>query len=378
MTETPRTSPALPAGVLRPALEQVAAYEPGRPIDDVRRELGIDTVVKLASNEGPHAPMPAALDAIRAAAAQVRVYPDPGAWELRDALSAATGVPAGWILPGAGIDGLIPLVCGAVLDPGDELAMAWPSFMSWRQHAILRGATVRTAPLRPDGAYDLDALLAHVGPRTKLVVVVSPNNPTGQAVGAGELAAFLDALPAHVLPVLDEAYFEYLPEGGHDGAALLAAGRPLVVTRTFSKAYSLAGLRVGYLLAPETLVRALGKVRSVFDVSAVAQAAAVASLRDAPRHLPGRIGLIAAGRETVAAGLRSLGLDPLPSTANFLTFDAGSPERAVALNGELLGRGVIVRPLGAFGAPGSIRVTIGRPEEDARFLEALAEALRAV
>lgn len=365
----------LPPGLIRPVLDDVAAYEPGRPIDDVRRELGIDSVVKLASNEGPHLPMPGAVAAIRDAAEGVRVYPDPGAWALRDALAAATGVPAAQILPGAGIDGLIPLVCGAVLDPGDELAMAWPSFMSWRQHAILRGAAVRTAPLRADGAYDLDALASCVGPRTKLVVVVSPNNPTGQAVGAAELAGFLDDLPGHVLPVLDEAYFEYLPEGAHDGARLVASGRPVAVVRTFSKAYGLAGLRVGYLMGPEELIGTLGKVRSVFDVSAVAQAAATASLADAPAHLAERIGLIADGRAVVDARLRELGFDPLPSTANFLTFDTGSPGRAAALNSGLLARGVIVRPLGAFGAPAAIRVTIGWPDENARFLDALAQVL---
>lgn len=361
------------AAVLRPALGGVAAYEPGRPIDDVRRELGIESVVKLASNEGPHPPMPGAVTAIREAAEGVRVYPDPGAWALRDALSEATGVPSAGILAGAGIDGLIPLVCGAVLDPGDELAMGWPSFMSWRQQAVLRGATVKTAPLRADGGYDLDALAAQVGPRTKLVVVVSPNNPTGQAVARGELEAFLDALPGHVLPVLDEAYFEYLGPEDHDGAAMVAAGRPLVVTRTFSKAYGLAGLRVGYLFAPAEFVTALGKVRSVFDVSATAQAAAVASLADADEHLPARVGLILEQRDLVAEGLGALGFDPLPSRANFLTFDTGSPERAAALNQELLSRGVIVRPLGAFGAPGSIRVTMGWPQENERFLATLAE-----
>jgi histidinol-phosphate aminotransferase len=375
MSDPPASNGTLSDGLLRPVLADVSAYEPGRPVDDVRRELGIDSVVKLASNEGPHPPMPGALAAMRDAADGVRVYPDPGAWALRDAIRASTGVPVECILAGAGIDGLIPLVCGAVLDPGDELAMAWPSFMSWRQQAVLRGARVRTAPLRADGSYDLDALLAQVGPRTKLVVVVSPNNPTGQAVGADELRGFLDRLPGHVLPVLDEAYFEYLGAEDHDGAAMVAAGRSMVVTRTFSKAYGLAALRVGYLFAPAPFIRALGKVRSVFDVSSLAQAAATASLADAPAHLRERIDLIERGRATVADGLRALGFDPLPSRANFLTFATGSPERAAALNQAMLRRGVIVRPLGAFGAPESIRVTIGRPEENARFLEALAVAL---
>ena len=258
---------ALPAGLVRPALAGVDAYEPGRPLDEVRRELGIDSVIKLASNEGPFPPMPGAIAAMRDAAADVRAYPDPGAWALRDALAARLRLGPSQVLPGAGVDGLIKLMCLALLDPGDEIAMAWPSFLSWRLGAQIQGAEVAAAPLRGDGAYDLEALAARVGPRTKIVVVVSPNNPTGAAVGADELRAFLDGLPAHVLPVLDEAYFEYLPEGGHDGAALVAEGRPMACMRTFSKAYGLAGLRVGYMLGPAELVRALGRVRNVFDVT---------------------------------------------------------------------------------------------------------------
>ncbi len=227
----------------------------------------------------------------------------------------------------------------------------------------------------PDGAYDLDALAAQVTGRTKIVVVVSPNNPTGAAVGAGALVRFLDDLPGHVLPVIDEAYFEYLPPGSHDGAALVAEGRPMACMRTFSKAYGLAGLRVGYMLGPRALVAALGVVRNVFDVSAPAQAAAVASLADSDAHLPERISLNASERAMTASGLRALGLEPMPSTANFLCLDLGPPERALALNAALLRRGVIVRPVRAFGAPTCVRVTIGLPEENARFLAAAAEAL---
>jgi histidinol-phosphate aminotransferase len=365
----------LPPGLARAALAGVDAYEPGRPIDDVRRELGVESVIKLASNEGPFPPMPGAIAAIREAAADVRAYPDPGAWALRDAIAARTGLDPAQVLPGAGVDGLIKLMCLALLDPGDEIAMAWPSFLSWRQGAQIQGATARLAPLAPDGAYDLDALLAAVGPRTKLAVVVSPNNPTGAAVAADDLAGFLDALPPHVLPVVDEAYFEYLPPDGHDAAGLVAEGRPVAALRTFSKAYGLAGLRVGYLLGPQELVRALGLVRNVFDVSGPAQAAAVASLADADRHLPERIALNASERGLMAAGMRALGLDPLPSTANFLLVDLGSAERAQAVNAALLARGVIVRPARAFGAPTALRVTVGRPEENARFLAAAAEAL---
>ncbi len=370
-----RATPKLPDGLARPALAGVDTYEPGRPADEVRRELGVPSVVRLASNEGPFPPMPGAVAAIREAAEGVRVYPDAGAWALRDAIAARTGLEAAQVLPGAGIDGLIRLMCLALLDPGDELAMAWPSFLSWRMGAQVQGARLRLAPLAADGAYDLHALLAEVTPRTKLAVVVSPNNPTGGAVAEGDLVRFLDALPGHVLPVVDEAYFEYLPEGGHDAGALVREGRPLGVMRTFSKAYGLAGLRVGYLLGPPDLVRALGVVRNVFDVSAVAQTAAVASLAEADALLPERISHNATERETMAAGMRELGLEPLPSEANFLLVDLGSPERARAVNEALLARGVIVRPARAFGAPSALRVTVGFEEENARFLEAAAAAL---
>ena len=380
MSRDPRTAPApphpsLPEGLVRPALAGVTAYEPGRPIDEVRRELGIESVVKLASNEGPFPPMPGAIEAMREAAPGVRAYPDPGAWGLRDAIASRLGLDATQVLPGAGVDGLIKLMCLALLDPGDEIVMGWPSFLSWRVGAQIQGATVRDAPLRPDGSYDLDALAERITPRTKFVVVVSPNNPTGGAVAAGELRAFLDALPGHVLPVVDEAYFEYLPAGGHDAAALLAEGRAMAVTRTFSKAYGLAGLRVGYLMGPPELVRWLGVVRNVFDVAAPSQAAAIASLADSDTHLPERIRMNDSERAMTASGLRALGLEPLPSTANFLLVDLGSVERAEALNAGLLARGVIVRPARAFGAPTSLRITIGFPQDNARLLAAAAGAL---
>jgi histidinol-phosphate aminotransferase len=365
----------LPPGIARRALASVTPYEPGRPIDDVRRELGLDHIVKLASNEGPHPPFPAAVAAIADAAAAQRLYPDPGCWALRDALSSRLGLPAEALTVGNGVDSLIKLLCLALLDPGDELAIGWPSFVSWRQGAAMMGAGVRTAPLRDDGVYDLDALLGAVGPATKLVVVVSPNNPTGGAVGADDLAAFLDALPGHVLPVLDEAYFEYLPPGSHDGVALLRAGRRLAVTRTFSKAYGLAGLRVGYLAGPPELVGLLARVRNAFDVNAVAQAAAVASLADAPRELPWRMAETVRERGLMDAGLRALGLAPLPSTANFLLVPVGSAQRAAALNDALLRRGVIVRPAGPFGAPEALRISVGLPAENAEMLVAMAAVL---
>jgi histidinol-phosphate aminotransferase len=366
--------PDLPPGLLRPGLAVVEPYEPGRPIEDVQRELGLASVIKLASNEGPHPPMPRALAAIATAAAEQRMYPDPGAWALRDALAERLRLDPSQVLVGNGADSLVKLLCMACLDAGDALAMAWPSFPSWRQGAMVQGAEAVCAPLAPDGSYDLEALLAAIGERTKIAVVVSPNNPCGAAVDADALVDFLDRLPPHVLPALDEAYFEYLPAGSHDGAALVREGRPFVVLRTFSKAFGLAGLRVGYMLAPPALIRELHRVRNAFDVNGIAQAAALGSLADADAHLPERVALAVSERERLAAGLRALGLAPLPSVANFVFVELG-PDRTRAAYEALLARGVIVRPTRAFGAPGALRITAGWPEENDRFLAALAEVL---
>jgi histidinol-phosphate aminotransferase len=367
-------APRLPPHLVRRDLAAVPPYVPGRPLSDLQRELGDVPITKLASNEGPYPPFPAALEAIAAAGREQNLYPDPGAWALRDALAERHGVDPGRIIVGNGMDSLIKLLCMALLEPGDELLMGWPSFVSYRQGAVMQGATFTPVPLRADGAYDLPALAAAVGPRTKIVAVVSPNNPTGGAVGARELEEFLDALPDHVLPVLDEAYAEYLPEGGHDGTALVRAGRGLVVMRTFSKAYGLAGLRVGWMVGPQGLPEAISPVRNVFDVNAVAQAAAVASLADAPAHMPGRMQVARDERRRMADGLRAMGLDSLPSSANFVFVEVGE-ERAAAIDRGLTARGVIVRPTGGFGAPGGLRITAGTPEQTDRLLTAMHEVL---
>lgn len=368
----------IPSGISRPAVGAVTPYEPGRPIDDVRRELGLERIIKLASNEGPYPPFPSVIAAVGAAAGGQRLYPDPGAWGVRDALSSHLGVPADTILVGNGVDSLIKLICMTLLDPGDELVMGDPSFISWKQGAAIQGATVRTAQLAPDGAYDLDALAAQITSATKLVVIVSPNNPTGGAVSASGLTAFLNRLPDHVIPVLDEAYFEYLSPGGHDGVAMVREGARLVVTRTFSKAYALAGFRIGYMVAPAELIGLIGRVRNAFDVNGLAQVAAVASLTDTDGHLARRVREVTAERAMVDMGLRAFGLVPLPSQANFLLVSMGTVDRANQLNSALLARGIIVRPAGAFGAPECIRITIGRPDENLAMLATMAEALQEI
>ncbi len=264
--------------LFRDAIAELVPYEPGKPVEDVQRELGLARVVKLASNEGPFPPFPAAVEAIERAARDLNRYPDGGIFGLRAALADRHGVAFEEVVVGSGADGIIDLFSQAALDPGDEIVCGWPSFPSYVLFAAKLGGVPRTVPLR-DGAYDLDALLDAIGERTKLVYVCHPNNPTGTANGRDELLSFLDRLPAHVLCVLDQAYFEYIDDPDYlDGIELVRQGRRVVVLRTFSKIYGLAGLRVGYGVAPADVVTATSKVRRAFEVTATAQAAALASL----------------------------------------------------------------------------------------------------
>ncbi|HJQ50939.1 MAG TPA: histidinol-phosphate transaminase [Gaiellaceae bacterium] len=361
--------------LFRHSIDGLVPYEPGKPVEAVQRELGLERVVKLASNEGPFPPFPAALEAMERAALELNRYPDGGAWTLRSELAGRNGVAFEELIVGAGADGIIDLLAQATLDPGDDVVCGWPSFPSYVLTAAKLGAEPRRVPLR-DHTYDLDGLLAAIGPRTKLVYVCHPNNPTGTANGREELLAFLDRLPDHVLCVLDQAYFEYIDDPDYvDGLELFREGRRIVVLRTFSKIYGLAGLRVGWAAAPADVVTATSKVRRAFDVAAVAQAAALASLDD-PEEIARRRALNASGRERLAEILRSHGLDPAgPSRGNFLFADVGGGRE---LFERLVREGVIVRPLDGFGAPEGIRVTVGAPDENEAFAVALGHVLSGV
>ncbi len=363
-------------GLFRRSIADLVPYEPGKPVEEVQRELGLDRVVKLASNEGPFPPFPAALEAIARAAGELNRYPDGGAYALRAALAERHGVEVDEIVVGAGADAVIDLLSQATLDPGDEIVCGWPSFPSYVLDAAKLGAVSRTVPLR-DHRYDLDGLLAAIGPRTKLVYVCHPNNPTGTANTRDELERFLEDVPEHVLVVLDQAYFEYIDDPDYaDGIEeTFKAGRRVVVLRTFSKIYGLAGLRVGYGVAPADVVVATSKVRRAFDVGATAQAAALASIGD-DAELARRRTLNAAGRTQLEQVLRGHGLEPVgPSLGNFVYVEVGDGR---ALFDELLRQGVIVRPLAGFGAPQAIRVSVGTPEENAIFAEALGHVLSSV
>ncbi len=361
----------IPDEFVTPAVAGLTPYEPGKPVEEVQRELGLERVVKLASNEGPFPPFPSALEAMARTAHELNRYPDGGAFRLRKALAEHYDVAFEQVAVGSGADGVIDCVSQAFLDSGDEIVCGWPSFPSYVIDAIKLGATPVRVPL-VDDRYDLDALLGAVTPRTKIVYLCNPNNPTGTMNTRAEFDSYFERVPEHVLTVLDQAYFEYIddpdyPDGIDD---YFKRGHRVLVVRTFSKIYGLAGLRVGWGVGTPNVVTAIGKVRRAFDLNTQAQVAAVASLDDAA-EVERRRRVNAGERERVIAILTRNGLAcASPTVANFVYAESGA-EDARPLFEALLREGVIVRPLGGFGSPGAIRVTVGSPEDNAALDEAL-------
>lgn len=363
--------------LFRRAIAELVPYEPGKPVEEVQRELGLARVVKLASNEGQLGPFPQALEAIERGARDLNRYPDGGAYKLRLALAEKHGVEPERVALAAGADGVLMYLSLAVLDPGDEIVCGWPSFPSYVLDAIKLGAAATRVPLT-DHRYDPEALLAAVTPRTKILYLCNPNNPTGTMIGRSEIDAYFERVPDHVLTVLDEAYFEYVDEPEYpDGIEeyLKRDGRRVLVLRTFSKIYGLAGLRVGYGVGPADVVRAIAKVRNAFDINQTAQDAALASLGD-DEEIARRRRVTAAGRAALAEACAGLPVEVAsPPVANFLFVDVGEDSRE--LFERLLREGVIVRPLAPFGAPTAIRVTIGTEEENLLFADVLGRVLAA-
>jgi histidinol-phosphate aminotransferase len=356
--------------LIRPALAGLVPYEPGKPVEEVQRELGLERVVKLASNEGPYGPFPAAQEAIARASLELNRYPDGGAYRLRQALAERHGVRFEEIAVCAGADAVIGYTVLATLDPGDEAVTGWPSFASYALDPPKVGAVPVRVPLR-DERLNLDAMLDAITDRTKLVFIAAPNNPTGTTNTREELDSYFARVPAHVLTVLDQAYFEYVDEPDYPDAVeeYAKAGHRVLVLRTFSKIYGLAGLRVGYGVGPEEVVTAIGKMRRAFDATSAGQEAALASLADTAELTGRRV----RNREAMALleeTLRAHRLEPAgPAVANFVFVRV---DDAVGVNEALLRRGVIVRPLAAFGAPDGLRITAGTPDEIAFLAEALS------
>ena len=359
----------------RPAIADLVPYEPGKPVEEVQRELGLERVVKLASNEGAWGPFPAALEAIERTARELNRYPDGGAYRLTLALAEKHGVSPDDVALAAGADGVIMYLSLATLDPGDDVVCGWPSFPSYVLDAIKMGAEAKRVRLT-EHRYDPDALLAAVTERTKIVYLCNPNNPTGTMMTRAAIDAYFERVPPHVLTVLDEAYFEYVDDPDYpDGLEeyLKRDGRRVLVLRTFSKIYGLAGLRVGYGIGPADVVAAIRKVRNAFDLNQVSQDAALASLGN-EEEIARRRAVTKEGRAELERIFTELDFRVAsPPVANFVFVEVGDDSRPFF--DSLLREGAIVRPLAAFGAPGAVRVTVGTPDENAFLAEALKRVL---
>lgn len=349
-------------------------YVPGKPVSELEREYGICNSIKLASNENPLGPPPASLRAIGAALGDLALYPDGAAFELKAALAKHLAVDPAQITVGNGSNELLSLVAETFLTPATEAVYSQFAFLVYALSVQATGATARVARANlPDHAqplgHDLAAMKRLVGPATRLVFIANPNNPTGTWLGAAELRAFIGSLPPHVLVLLDEAYGEYV-EGMDwpDTLRWLDEFPNLIVTRTFSKMYALAGLRVGYAVSHPELAALLNRVRQPFNVNALAQVAARAALDDTG-HVTRSRQLNAAGLIQLSAGLRALGWQAIPSAGNFVLVDTGGP--ALPWYEKLLRAGVIVRPVANYGLPNHLRITVGLPEQNERLLSAL-------
>lgn len=352
----------------RPAVLTQPVYEPGKPIEDVARELGLepDTIIKLASNENPLGSSPLAAEAVARAVGQMQLYPDGGAVRLRAKLARRFELKPEQIAIGNGSNEILELLGHVFLGPGDEAVMGAPAFAVYKLVTLLFGARAIEVPL-VDHRHDLGALRAAITPRTKLVFLPCPNNPTGTANTPAEIIAFVEALPPHVILVYDEAYAEYL-ENPADLRPLIARGHKVICLRTFSKIYGLAGLRVGYAYADRELIALVQRVRQPFNVNALALAAGEAALDDAAWVRRSRE-TNAAGLKQLAAGFARLGLEYIPSLANFVTVRVGNGAGVFA---ELQRRGVIVRPMGSYAMPEWVRVTVGDAAQNERLLRELA------
>ncbi|HTL71481.1 MAG TPA: histidinol-phosphate transaminase [Candidatus Eisenbacteria bacterium] len=357
----------------RENLSRVKTYQPGKPLEELEREYGIKNAVKMASNENALGPSPKALKAVRARLKSLHRYPDGGCFYLRKKLSARLRVAPEELVFGNGSDELLVMAVRAFVKEGDEVVIADPTFLIYEIATQVENASVVKVPMRYF-RYDLEAMKKKIGPRTKIVFIANPDNPVGTYVQAGELSAFLKEVPRRVVVVLDEAYYEFAASkpGYPDSLRLLKSHENLVVTRTFSKAYGLSGLRIGYAVARGPVAAALNKVREPFNVNLLAQVAAEAALDDR-KHLRRTLRMVEEGRLYLAAEFKKLAIPTVDTATNFILADLRRDAQGVYE--ALLRKGVIVRAMNAWGMKNFIRVTIGKRAENKRFVEALKETL---
>jgi len=357
----------------RDGLAGLTPYIPGKPVEEVRRELGLTgRIVRLASNENPLGPSPKAVARMKEALEEVNYYPDGGCFELREVLARRHSLPPDHFIFGNGVDNLIPLLANTFLNSGDEVVIPKPSFAAYRTSAIVAGGIPVEVPLE-NFQINLEDVYKAVSPRTKLVFICNPNNPTGTIVHGGDLDRFIGSLPPKVVVALDEAYFEYVGDSGYpDSIRYLKEEKNVVVLRTFSKVYGLAGLRLGYGMTRPDFIRQMEKIREPFAANRVVQAGAIAAVTDS-EFIEKGLSVNREGKRIIYDGLKKLDIFYLPTEANFVFADLGIDMRA--LFPELLKRGVIIRPGGPWGFPTFARITIGTAEENLFFLEKLEDVL---
>ena len=351
-------------------IRRIVPYVPGKPIDEVEREYGIQGSAKLASNENPLGPSPKAVAALRERLEELHLYPDGGCFHLRRALAAKLGVAPERLVFGNGSNELIELAVRTFLRPGDEALLSQGTFVAYGLALDAMGAALRTVPLK-DFGYDLEGMARALTPETRCVFLANPNNPTGTVYGRAEWQDFIERVGPDVLVVADEAYFEYVSDPDYpDSLDDHREDRAVLTLRTFSKAYGLAGLRIGYGIAHPEIVAMMNQVREPFNVNAAAQWAATAAVDDT-EHLRRSIEVNLQGLALLAEGLAALGVEWVPSQANFILVRTGQVGRVYE---ELLRRGVIVRPVGPE-FPEHVRVTVGTPDENRKFLDGLSRIL---
>src|SRR3989454_57983 len=350
----------------------IAPYEPGKPIEELERELGITDAIKLASNENPLGPSDRVQKALAAALTTLNRYPDGSGFYLRQALAKKHGVGSEQIILGTGSNELIELLVRTFLKPGDEAVVPHPSFVVYPMIVQAAGG-IRVMVMLKDYRLDLDAMARAVTPLTKMVFIANPNNPTATIVTADEVEAFMNRIPDRTIVVFDEAYFEFaMGPDFPDTLSYAKQGRKVIVLRTFSKANSLAGLRVGYAVADADATALMNRIRQPFNVNSLGQIAALAALED-EAHVLECVRMIEAGRHFLYDEFKTLRLKYVPSRANFILVDVG--RSAAEIYQKLLHEGVIVRPMTAFGMESTLRITVGTPAENRRLIKGLRAAL---
>lgn len=355
-------------------ITRLIPYRPGKPVEEVERELGITGIIKLASNENSLGPSPRAIEAVTKLASKMHHYPDANCFTLRQAVATRMDLDPDALVFGNGSDDIIHLLGVTFLQPCDEIIQGDPSFVRYEAAAILNNAVCHLVPLTSDWIHDLDAMAARVNPRTRMVFIANPNNPTGTIVKRSALERFLDSMPDRVLTVIDEAYFEYAANDPDYPNSLdfVREGRNVATLRTFSKAYGLAGFRIGYGAMPPHLAQWLNRTREPFNVNYMAQAAAAAALEDS-EHVERTIAMNEKGKSEFYRAFESLGLPYAATHGNFVWVDIKQDGKEVFQ--RLLHKGVIVRTGDVFGSPMHLRITIGTEAENAKFLNALREVL---